>query len=77
MNYENLTNDELIEKLNKTEDFDSALALCAEVCERAGLAERWARAGGMGYASGFAVGAPSVSDFDSILCLAIERLTGA
>ena len=75
MYYESLTNRELIKKLREAEDVDTALALCAEVCERAGLAERWARAGGMGYASGFAIGAPSVSDFDNILCLAIERLT--
>ena len=65
---QNLSNDQLIKKLKTTEDFDSALALSAEVCERAGLAERWARA------AGFA-GAPSVSNLDSILCLAIERLT--
>ena len=69
MYYESLTNHELIKKLKEAEDFDSTLVLCAEVCERAGLAERWARA------AGFAVGAPSVSNLDSILCLAIERLT--
>lgn len=65
---QNLTNNELVRKLKETEDFDSVLALSAEVCERAGLAAQWARA------VGFAVGAPS-SDLDSILCLAIERLT--
>lgn len=67
---QNLTNNELVKKLKEAEDFDSTLVLCAEVCERAGLAAQWARA------VGFAVGAPS-SDLDSILCLAIERLTGA
>jgi len=65
---QNLTNNELIKKLREAEDFDSTLVICALICERAGLAERWARA------AGFAVGAPS-SDFDSVLCLAIERLT--
>jgi hypothetical protein len=70
MYYESLTNHELIKKLKETEDFDSVLALSAEVCERAGLAAQWARA------TGFAAGAP-FSDFDSILCLAIEKLTGA
>jgi hypothetical protein len=68
MHYKSLTNHELIKKLKEAEDFDSVLALSAEVCERAGLAAQWARA------AGFAVGAPS-SDFDSVLCLAIERLT--
>jgi len=68
--YYDLTNDELIKKMKAAEDFDSTLVLCALICERAGLAERWARA------VGFA-GAPSVSNLDSILCLAIERLTGA
>lgn len=68
---QNLTNNELVKKLKETEDFDSVLALSALICERAGLAERWARA------TGFAAEAPSVSNFDSILCLAIERLTGA
>lgn len=68
---QNLTNHELIKKLKEAEDFDSTLVLCALICERAGLAAQWARA------AGFAVGAPSISDFDSILCLAIERLTGA
>ena len=63
-----MTNHELIKKLKEAEDFDSALVICALICERAGLAERWARA------AGFA-GAPSVSNLDSILCLAIERLT--
>ena len=71
MKYRDLTDDQLIKKLKTTEDFDSALALSAEVCERAGLAERWARA------TGFVIGAPSVSNLDSILCLAIEKLTGA
>jgi hypothetical protein len=70
MYYESLTNHELIKKLKEAENFDSTLVLCALICERAGLAERWARA------AGFAVGAPSI-DFDSILCLAIERLIGA
>ena len=69
MYYKSLTNHELIKKLREAEDFDSTLVLSAEVCFRAGLAERWARA------TGFAVGAPSVSNLDSILCLAIERLT--
>jgi hypothetical protein len=68
---QSLTNKELIKKLKETEDFDSVLSLSAEVCERAGLAAQWA------CATGFAVGAPSVSNLDSILCLAIERLTGA
>ena len=68
---QNLSNDQLIKKLKTTEDFDSALALSAEVCERAGLAAQWARA------AGFAIGAPADFDFDSVLCLAIERLTGA
>jgi hypothetical protein len=71
MHYKSLTNHELIKKLKEAEDFDSVLALSAEVCERAGLAAQWARA------AGFAVGAPSVSNLDSILCLAIEKLTGA
>lgn len=62
---QNLTNNELIEKLKTEESFDSALVICALICERAGLAAQWARA----------IGAPA--DFDSILCLAIERLTGA
>lgn len=60
---QNLTNHELIKKLKEAEDFDSTLILCALICERAGLAAQWARA----------IGAPA--DFDSILCLAIERLT--
>ena len=64
----NLTNSELVRKLREAEDFDSTLVLSALICERAGLAAQWARA------TGFAVGAPS-SDFDSVLCLAIERLT--
>lgn len=53
---QNLSNDELIEKLKTTESFDSALVICALICERAGLAA-------------------SVSNLDSILRLAIERLT--
>ena len=69
MKYRDITDDQLIKRLKTTEDFDSALALSAEVCERAGLAAQWARA------VGFAAGAPSISDFDSVLCLAIERLT--
>ena len=68
MHYKSLTNHELIKKLREAEDFDSTLVLCALICERAGLAAQWARA------VGFAIGAPS-SDFDSVLCLAIERLT--
>ena len=66
---QNIDNNELVKKLKEAENFDSALIICALICERAGLAERWARA------VGFAVGAPSVSNLDSILCLAIERLT--
>ena len=62
----NLSNNELIEKLKTEESFDSALIICALICERAGLAAQFARA------AGFATGAPA--DFDSILCLAIERL---
>ena len=63
MYYESLTNRELIKKLKEAEDFDSALALSALICERAGLAAQWARA----------IVAPA--DFDSVLCLAVERLT--
>jgi hypothetical protein len=59
--YRDLTNDELIEKLNESDVYDPDL--CALICERADLAERWARADG--------------ENFDSVLCLAIERLTGA
>ena len=66
---QNLTNNELVRKLKEAEDFDSTLVLSALICERAGLAAQWARA------AGFAVGAPPVSNLDSILCLAIERLT--
>lgn len=66
---QNLTNNELVRKLKEAEDFDSTLVLSALICERAGLAERWGRA------IGFAAGAPSISNLDSILCLAIERLT--
>ncbi len=69
MTDKSLTNHELIKKLKEAEDFDSTLVLSAEVCFRAGLAERWARA------TGFDAGAPAISDFDSILCIAIERLT--
>lgn len=69
MYYESLTNHELIKKLKEAEDFDSTLVISALICERAGLAAQWARA------AGFAVGAPSISNLDSILCLAIERLT--
>lgn len=69
--YRDLSNNELIKKFKTEESFDSALVICALICERAGLAAQWARA------TGFTVGAPPISDFDSILCLAIERLTGA
>lgn len=57
--YRDLTNDELIEKFNESDVYDPDL--CALICERAGLTERWEGSNG--------------ESFDSILCLAIERLT--
>ena len=61
---QNLTNSELVRKFKEAEDYDSTLIFSALICERAGLAEMWARA--------VAAGAPA--DFDSVLSLAIERL---
>ena len=59
--YRDLSDDELVEKFAKMDYYDPEL--CALICERANLTERWARADG--------------ENFDSVLCLAIERLTGA
>ena len=59
--YRDLSDNELIEKFEQMDYYDPDL--CALICERADLAERWARADG--------------ENFDSVLCLAIERLTGA
>lgn len=70
--YRDLTDDELIEKFAELDYYDPEL--CAIICERANLAERWARADGDAYGSGFRDGS---ENFDSVLCLAIERLTGA
>ena len=72
MKYRDLTDDELIEKLKESDVFDSAL--CALICERAGLAERWARSDGDAYGAGVA---GDGEGFESVLWLAIERLTGA
>ena len=60
MHYKSLTNHELIKKLKEAEDFDSVLALSAEVCERAGLLEEYAASDG--------------ESFESILDRAIEIL---
>jgi len=60
MYYKSLTNHELIKKLKEAEDFDSVLALSAEVCERAGLLEEYAASDG--------------ESFESILDRAIEIL---
>ena len=70
--YRDLTNDELIEKLNESDVYDPDL--CALICERAGLTERWARSDGEAYGSG---AASDGEGFESVLYLAIERLTGA
>lgn len=59
--YRDLTDDELIEKFAELDYYDPDL--CALICERAGLSERWKGSDG--------------ESFDSVLCLAIERLTGA
>jgi hypothetical protein len=66
---QNLTNHELVKRFREAKDFDSTALYSALICERAGLAAQWARA------VGFDAGAPAISDFDSILCIAIERLT--
>jgi hypothetical protein len=71
--YRDLTNDELIEKFAEMDYYDPDL--CALICERAGLTERWEHADGDAYGSGFRDG--DGENFDSVLCLAIEKLTGA
>ena len=63
--YSDLTNNELIEKFAELDYYDPDL--CALICERADLTERLERAEGDG----------NGENFDSVLCLAIERLTGA
>ena len=71
--YRDLSDDELVEKFAELDYYDPDL--CAEICNRADLAERWARADGDAYGSGFRDG--DGENFDSVLCLAIEKLTGA
>lgn len=59
--YREFSDDELIKKFTEMDYYDPEL--CALICERAGLSERWNGSNG--------------ESFDSVLCLAIERLTGA